>query len=259
MTAQTPKPRKIKRYGWIPDLPDQRDHLYAAPPEVVTALPAKVDMRDKCPEVYDQGQLGSCTANAIAGGVEFDLLKQGSEDFMPSRLFIYYNERVIEGTVESDSGAQIRDGMKSVANQGVCPEDEWKYDIGEFTMKPPDNCYQDALDNKVTSYQRVPQTLTSLKGCLAHGNPVVFGFQVYETFESKEVASTGDVPLPTTGEQLLGGHAVMAVGYDDSRARFLVRNSWGSKWGKDGYFTMPYPYLTESNLSSDFWTMLQVA
>ena len=88
---------------------------------------------------------------------------------------------------------------------------------------------------------------------------MVFGFQVYETFESKQVASTGDVPLPATGEQLLGGHAVMAVGYDDSRSRFLVRNSWGAKWGKDGYFTMPYPYLTESNLSSDFWTMLQVA
>jgi C1A family cysteine protease len=133
-------PRKIKGYGWIPDLPDHRDHLYAAPPPRLTALPPSTDLRPQCPPVYDQGQLGSCTANAIAGAIEFDQMKQGQTPFVPSRLFIYYNERDIEGTVGSDSGAQIRDGIKSVAQQGVCPEPEWPYDITKFTEKPPDTC-----------------------------------------------------------------------------------------------------------------------
>jgi C1A family cysteine protease len=260
METPAPSPRTIKRYGWIPDLPDQRDHIYAAPPELVAALPASVDLRSQCPTVvYDQGQLGSCTANAIAGAVEFGLLKQRLADFMPSRLFIYYNERVIEGTVQSDSGAMLRDGIKTVAKQGVCPETLWAYDTAAFAEAPPAACYQEAVDNRVLSYQRVPQTLTSLKVCLAHGYPIAFGFQVYESFESAEVARTGEVPLPATTEGLLGGHAVLAVGYDDATTRFLVRNSWGPNWGQGGYFTMPYPYLTERNLSSDFWAVLQVA
>src|SRR5262250_2009497 len=109
---------QIAHYGWIPDLPDQRDYQYAAPLAVIGALPANVDLTSACPAVYDQGQLGSCTANAIAGGIEFDQIKQNlSPIFVPSRLFIYYNERAMEGTVNSDSGAQIRDGMKSVGTQ----------------------------------------------------------------------------------------------------------------------------------------------
>src|SRR5438477_11218047 len=124
----TTRIRKIKRYGWIPDIPDQRDYLYAAPPAFLRALPPRVDLRAHCPPVYDQGQLGSCTSNAIGGAIEFDLLKQSLPDFMPSRLFIYYNERKMEGTVGTDSGAQIRDGIKSVAKQGVPPESEWPYD-----------------------------------------------------------------------------------------------------------------------------------
>src|SRR5437870_13626801 len=111
-------PPKIQRYGWIPDIPDQRDHLFAAPILAPQTLPAKVDLRKKCPPVYDQGQLGSCTANAIAGAVEFDQMKERlPQIFVPSRLFIYYNERVIEGSVDSDSGAMLRDGIKTVASQ----------------------------------------------------------------------------------------------------------------------------------------------
>src|SRR4030095_2793109 len=122
-SASPARIRKIKRYGWIPDIPDQRDFLYAAPPAFLRALPPKVDLRKKCPPVYDQGQLGSCTANAIAGAIEFDQMKeQLPQIFLPSRLFIYYNERVIEGTVDSDSGAMLRDGIKTVAKQGACPE-----------------------------------------------------------------------------------------------------------------------------------------
>jgi C1A family cysteine protease len=255
-----PSPRRIQRYGWVPDLPDARDHLFAAPPRYLTDLPTTLDLRDQCPkEIYDQGQLGSCTANAIGAAFEFDLLKQGLTDFMPSRLFIYYNERSMEGTVDTDSGAMIRDGIKTVSKEGVCAETSWPYDITTFTKKPSDACYQEAQRHQVTSYQRVPRVLNQLKGCLASGLPFVFGFSVYDSFESQEVARTGVVPMPDTAtEQLLGGHAVLAVGYDDADQRFVVRNSWGEGWGDGGYFTMPYAYLTERSLASDFWAIVQV-
>jgi len=247
--------RKIARYGWLPDLPDRRDHLYAAPVAMAGALPAQVDLRAQCPPVYDQGQLGSCTANAIAGAIEFDRLKQKISDFTPSRLFIYYNERAMEHTIDSDSGAQIRDGIKSVGQLGDCPETEWPYVISKFKTKPPKNCYSDALKYKAVLYQRVTQTPEQLKGCLASGYPFVFGFTVYESFESAQVAKTGHAALPKSGERAIGGHAVVGVGYDDSKNWFIVRNSWGNSWGMNGYFTLPYPYVTSSNLADDFWTI----
>ena len=248
-------PRKIKRYGWVRDLPDHRDHLYSVPFEVLKALPTQVDLRGQCPPVYDQGQLGSCTANAIAAAIEFERMRQKLQDFMPSRLFIYYNERVMEGTVDSDSGAQIRDGIKSVATIGDCPEAEWPYDISKFADKPPTSCYNDAAKVKAVSYSSVLQSLNQLKGCLAAGFPFVFGFTVYDSFESQAVAESGVVPMPGPNEQVLGGHAVIAVGYDDSQQRFMVRNSWNTTWGLQGYFTMPYSYLTDANLADDFWTI----
>ena len=250
--------RKIKGYGWSPDIPDGRDLMYAAPPEVVTQLPPKVDLRDQCPGVYDQGQLGSCTANAIAAALEFDQMKQKESPSTPSRLFIYYNERAIEGTVDSDSGAQIRDGVKSVNQQGAPPETEWPYDISKFRDKPAQQVYQDATKHEAILYQRLTPTLPQLKGCLAAGYPFVFGFVVYASFESQEVASTGQAPMPQAGEQQLGGHAVLAVGYDESQQRFIVRNSWSPSWGMAGYFTLPYPYLVQGTLSSDFWTIRSV-
>jgi C1A family cysteine protease len=247
---------KIKGYGWVPDLPDHRDFTYAAPMEVAAALPSQVDLRPQCPPVYDQGQLGSCTANSIGGAHEFEQMKQNKPNvFMPSRLFIYYNERVIEGSVKSDAGGQIRDGIKSIASQGVCPETEWPYVIAKFATKPPAAAYKDALKNEAVSYQRLVQSLNQFKGCLASGYPFVFGFTVYESFESPAVAKTGNAPLPASGEKSLGGHAVMAVGYNDKAQQFIVRNSWGPVWGQKGYFTLPYAYLTDPNLASDFWTI----
>jgi C1A family cysteine protease len=251
-------PVKIQGYGWLPDLPDQRDHIYAAPITAPQQLPPKVDLRPSCPPVYDQGQLGSCTANAIGAAFEFTWMKEKLPNpVAPSRLFIYYNERAMEGTVGTDSGAQIRDGIKSVANQGDCTENDWPYVIANFTEKPPDACYKDADQHKVKQYLRIPHSLTSMKSCLAAGYPFVFGFTVYDSFESAEVAKTGVAPMPGMSEQVLGGHAVMAVGYDDAQQRFTVRNSWGTTWGMQGYFTMPYAYLTQAHpsLASDFWTI----
>ena len=250
-----------RHYGWVPDVPDHRDHLYAAPVEWLAKLPPKADLRAKCPPVYDQGQLGSCTANAIAAAIEFDQMKEKIKYFMPSRLFIYYNERAMEGTVNSDSGAQIRDGIKSVGTQGDCPETLWPYDIANFEDKPPASCYNNAVMHKAVLYQRVTRTANQMKGCLASGYPFVFGFSVYVSFESAQVAKTGHAPLPSPGEPGAGengqpaGHAVLAVGYDDANQWFIVRNSWGTGWGMKGYFTLPYAYLLEPNLADDFWTI----
>src|SRR5258708_5679014 len=186
---------RIKRFGWVRDIPDQRDGF---------------------PSCYNQGRLGSCTANAIAGGLQFLEHKEGSASpVMPSRLFIYYNERALEGTVESDSGAQIRDGIKSVARRGFCTEDLWPYDVKRFADKPPDRCYRVALKDRVSQYLRLDHAgPVPLLTCLAGGYPFVFGFSVYESFESPRVAESGVVPLPRLGERVLGGHAVVACGYD---------------------------------------------
>jgi len=261
---------RINRYGWKPDLPDHRDFRYATPPKTAAALPPKADLRPKCPPVYDQGQIGSCTANAIAGAIEFDQIKQGLSEFTPSRLFIYYNERVMEGTSPAvDSGAQIRDGIKSVATQGACKETTWPYSDKHgasdtcpscpYAKKPSAKAYTEAKQHTIKLYQRLDNSvLNTLKGCLASGYPFVFGFTVYESFESQQVAQTGIVPMPGNNEQVVGGHAVLAVGYDDSKQMFIVRNSWGPDWGIKGYFMIPYGYLTNTNLADDFWTVTSV-
>jgi len=260
----TPKRRKIKRYGWIPDLPDRRDRMYAAPAEQLRALPPRVNLTSRCPSVYDQGPLGSCTANAIAAALQFEQATAPPHpdcpaSFTPSRLFIYYNERVIEGTVDEDAGATLRDGIKSVANQGAPHETLWPYVIARFRRKPAPAAYADGRRHTALLYQRVPRTLEQMQGCLAAGFPFAFGFSVYEGFESAAVAKTGVVQMPASGEAQLGGHAVLAVGYDMPGARFIVRNSWGATWGRHGYFTMPFQYLLEESLSDDFWTVKAVA
>ena len=184
-------------------------------------------------------------------------MKQAESDAgTPSRLFIYYNERVIEGTVASDSGAQIRDGIKSVGSLGACHEDTlWPYDIAKFADKPPQAAYDDGAQHPAVAYQRVARDLAQMKGCLASGYPFVLGFTVYASFESQAVAQSGHCPMPAPGEEVVGGHAVVAVGYDDAGQWFLVRNSWGTTWGMAGYFTLPYTYVTQRSLSSDFWTI----
>jgi C1A family cysteine protease len=250
--------RKQQRYGWRPDTPDMRDFLMAvAPPKT---LPASTSLRSKLPPVYDQGQLGSCTANSIGAILEFNERKQKEPDAAtPSRLFIYYNERVMEGTVSQDAGAEIRDGIKSVAQLGAPPESLWPYDITKFSRKPPAKAYTAAMKHQALRYQRVSQTAIALQSVLASGYPISFGFTVYASFE-KNVGSDGVVPMPKPSEATLGGHAVVAIGYKPIKGQlyFECRNSWGPRWADHGYFWMPAAYLTSASLASDFWVIEQV-
>ena len=240
-------------YGWIADLPDHRDLLLAAPRQWPwRTLPPAVDLRsvDTIP-VYDQGQLGSCTANAIAAALAFTLHKQGLPNVDPSRLYIYFKERQMEGTINQDGGAQIRDGMKVVAG-GFVPEAEWPYDVTKFTTPPAPIAQldQDARRDRVIKYQRVLRDF-GMRACLAGGLPFVMGISVYESFEQ---ATDGHVPMPSPSEQLLGGHAILCEGYTSDQ-RYIFRNSWGANWGEKGFGYLPAAYLNQGGLSSDFWTV----
>lgn len=242
-----------RKYGLIPDTKDERDFCFA--PQPALNLRDRVDLSPSCPPVLEQLNIGSCTAVAIANCYKFLLMKENLPAFLPSRLFIYYNERAIQGTIERDSGALIRNGFKTISKQGVCDEVLWKYDVSKFKLKPPVICYSEALKHRDVEYQRVSQTLNQMKSCLAEGFPIVVGFTPYETFEGKEIARTGILNLPSAHEQKLGGHAVLVVGYDSDSERFIVMNSWGVKWGLQGYFTIPFEYFTNAELASDFWTL----
>lgn len=259
-------PRRIHRYGWLADHPDPRDHVYAGP-VFRHPLPPRIDLRPAFARIppYDQGQLGSCTGNAIAAAVQFDRVRQRLPQAtrrIPSRLFIYYCERRVEGTVDSDAGAQIRDGIKAVATYGVCFEsgpDAWPYDITRFKDAPPPKCYRNAARDRVVSYSRLHHNLDQMKRCLASGFPFVFGFTAFEEFEGPEVQASGKVSLPASGARPIGCHAVLAVGYDDDAQEMVVRNSWGPQWGMQGYFTLPYSYISHPGLASDFWTLRLIA
>jgi C1A family cysteine protease len=216
------------------------------------ALPSDVDLRPDMPPVYDQGQLGACTGNGIAAAVDYSRKVDGMSLLTPSRLFIYYNERAIEGTVSEDAGAEIRDGITTLTKWGVCSEAEWPYQPAHFRSKPAAQCYADAKKNVIESYQRVPQTKDSFQAALFNKRPVIIGFTCYESLENDAVERTGDVPLPGDNEKAIGGHCVLASGYRaDGKIRF--RNSWGTTWGDGGYGTLPWDYVLDPNLASDFW------
>jgi C1A family cysteine protease len=255
-TKKVARSKLVRRvsYGWKPDLPDHRDVLYGAVHPVRAALPPSIDLRSICPPVEDQGNLNSCTGNALAGVLEILEIKDKVAFQDLSRLFIYYNERVIEHSVQADDGAMIRDGIKTLVKQGVCTEKKWPYVQSNWNKKPLKGCYTEGAKHQVLNYQRM-QTVDEMRGCLADGYPFVFGFSVYESFESPQVAKTGVLNLPEPGEKQVGGHAVVGVGYNDTQKRILVRNSWGANWGQGGYFTIPYDYVANRNLSDDFWAI----
>ena len=261
-------PSLLGKYRWLPDPPDSRDHLYQL--NTSLTLAPVVDLRNYCSPVEDQGNIGSCTGNAIAGQIEL-IDRKGGKQLDVSRLFIYYEERVLEGSVRYDAGAYIRDGIKVTYTKGAPLETLWPYNTSKFATKPPTAAYTDALKRKVTGYQRCTN-FAAVKNALAAGNPVVIGFSVYDSFEGSwgdiphGQPGSGMMPFPnTTTEQLLGGHAVCIVGYNDTmpvagkaNGRFIVRNSWGTSWGDNGYFYMPYDVIKTTNMSSDFWLISAV-
>lgn len=248
------------RYGTCRDVPDHRDHLWDAPRGVLARLPRTVDLRRRCPPVYNQGPLNSCSANALAAAMWFEALKHDRALMAgPSRMFIYYNERSHARQPRCNVPVSLRDGHKVVAKLGACMERHWKYRFGNFSVRPPKRCYEAALGTRVGQYARVKRDLRAMKACLASGFPFTMGMSVYESFESPRVKATGLVPMPERDERLKGGHAVMAVGYTDARESFIVRNSWGKSWGRGGHFLLPYEFLlSDRRYAWDFWTILEL-
>jgi len=252
-----------KKYTWQKQKPDARDHLVHESKAFKLVEPSEipniVDLRSHCSPVFDQGELGSCTANALCGALEYlenkdrDLEINGFASL--SRLFLYFNERAIEGTVTEDGGAALRDGIKVLANVGVCDEATWPYVIQAFAVRPPQPAYDQSANRKISAYAAVPQDIQSIKHTLASGYPIVFGFQVFENFESPQVAMSGVASMPQLGEPCHGGHAVLMVGYNNTSQYVLVRNSWGPNWAQQGYFWLPYAYVTNPSLACDFWVV----
>jgi len=255
------------KLNWKPDLPDFRDLTYKAIHRYsVQDLPPSVDLRPKCSPVENQDQLGSCTSFSLAGALEFLeeqslVTKIASPEILTpnsytafSHLFIYYNERDAEGDVSEDGGGQLRDGIKTLATLGCCAESVWPYTESQVFVKPSEQAYQEALNHKITSYQSL-SSISDMKHSLSEGFPFCFGFTVYNSFESEETAQTGIVKMPSFLDSCVGGHAVLAVGYSDAEQMFIIRNSWGSDWGLQGYFKLPYLYISNPNLASDFWTI----
>jgi len=244
---------------------------------------------DHMPPPYDQGHTSSCVGNGVAGLYDYVHHKQGfpvtgpavtppgadpsvaelvakptpnnpvvTHSFLnPSRLAIYYGARQREGSTGSDDGAEIRDGIQAVVKDGAAPETLWPFDPAKVTVKPSPNYYQEARQHQALNYTRVSQADYYIGHTLAIlGLPIVFGMDVFEEFESDEVAKTGMVPMPAIGAQAIGGHCMVIVARDAKRDLYGVRNSWGPDWGLHGYCWIPRPYLLNNQLASDAWTIV---
>ena len=211
-----------------------------------------VDLRERCQPCYDQGELGSCSANAFCA-----LISYIYPDILGSRLFLYYNERMLEGTVEEDGGALLEDGIHSLLTFGICLEKNWGYDISQFKVKPDNSCYVEALKYKTLEVKHINNDIQSMKNCLINGFPFVVGIQIFSSFESQQVEKTGIVPMPNENDEILGGHAVVCVGYKNATQQWIMKNSWGTDWGDNGYFYLPFDYLTHPDLATELWVILK--
>jgi C1A family cysteine protease len=252
-------PKRV--YGWNRDLPSNDTKFFmVANPRNIKKFPKRLIINN-LPDVYDQGSLGSCTANALGVAFGYEKRKEHGQIFTPSRLFIYYNERKMEDNIPFDTGAMIETGIKTLTNEGTCPESIWPYEIEKFTECPVKIAYDVALDNQVLASRKVPETVEGFKTMINMGLVVVFGFTVFESFESEDTARTGIMKMPKPFEKKLGGHAVTCIGYDDDltfnglKGYLKIRNSWGIHWGIQGDFWMPYDFVNKSRLVSDLWVI----
>jgi len=247
----------MRKYGYIKDKEDARDYKFlarATPPVVFNP----VDLRPLCPPVMDQGQLGACTAFGTTEMVNFVRKKQKLPNFTPSPLFTYYTTRQIEDTVNLDSGAMVRNALKSAVVYGVVQEEKWQYDISKFTLAPTTEVYAEALKHQTLQYKRINDgDLVGMQQCLLEGYPFTFGAIVFPSFESTSVAKIGIVPTPAPKEKPLGGHCMLCVGWKKlfGKSYFIVQNSWGKNWGDKGFCYIPFEYIGNKNLVNDFWTI----
>lgn len=256
--------------GWIPDRPNPRDRFLVT--EKFTnplPRPGSVDLSDKFPPAYDQGQLGTCTANAIAAAIQYARrVHSRADDFIPSRLFIYYQQRSVEGSLPLDAGGQLRDGILSVAKVGVCSEHDWPYDYiaadpsshrfppsARAVQPPPSRIIQEATKYRTISYEPLTQDVSVLESCLAGGYPFIFGFNVFGDFDERTTVLRH--PTRSQSTAVPWGHAVLATGYDQSRRTFRIRNSWGPAANDHGYFDMDYDYVLNSAWAANFWVIYQ--
>jgi len=268
--------------GWIPDYPDIRDYtelreeikliLGAKGPLKAKSLPSSIDLREWCSPVEDQGQIGSCTANAGVGVIEYYERKSFKRHLDASRLFLYKVTRNLM-KMKGDTGAYLRTTMGAMVLFGVPPETYWPYsdDEDKFDKEPPAFCYAFAQNYQALKYFRhdplglkAEEVLKKVKTYLASGHPAMFGFTVYNSIEQAD--TTGKIPFPSSKEKIDGGHAVVAVGYDDkmviqnkygkikTTGALLIRNSWGKGWGEKGYGWLPYEYVSKG-LAEDFWSV----
>lgn len=244
--------------GWIKDLPDERDYKYSLRVAPKTILPT-VDLRSKCSPVLNQGNLGSCTACATTSMVQFVRGIEKFANWQPSPLFTYYSTRLIEGTINQDAGASLRNTLSSTVKYGVTPELFWKYNINNFKVKPPQGVWTEALQHQTLQYLRINNAIENeICDCLSQGYPFTFGIAVYNSFLTSAVTRTGIVPMPNTKkEKLQGGHALLAVGYESAGTskNLIVQNSWGTNWGQKGFCKIPFTYITDTNLCGDCWTI----
>lgn len=254
--------RTPKFKGWKPDKEDSRDLVWT-PTMSAGQLPVGIDLESRAkfngkrwPRPYDQSTLGSCITNSISGAIQYEQVKLVQRLSMPSRLFIYYMLRKLEGTIQEDAGGQIRNGMKAVNKFGFCTESAWPYIIEQFRTEPSKYSIKSALEHRVLSYQRVPVTLNKVRMALAEDYPVVGGFCVYSSYFNAIAETTGLVKMPRSSKNPLGGHAVLFVGYDDTTQLLKFRNSYGPSWGDRGYGYLPYDYIDTANkLADDFWIL----
>jgi len=242
-------------WGWVRDLPDHRDAMYAGPPKIIRKIPSDIDLRPHCSKVENQEDLGSCSANASTSAMEFlyNRLKKPAVDF--SRLFVYYATRVWVEDVpaQEDSGCMIRNVMKALATYGACHEEKWPYNVDNYCDQPSEIAKNDALEHQILRYCRL-SNLKSLKICLAEGYPITGGFMVPSSIDDPKTTETGIVKYPKSNENFVGGHAVLFIGFNDKTKLVAFQNSWGTSWGDKGFGYLPYDFF-DNGLANDFWTI----
>jgi len=244
-----------RRYGWRPSPSYCRSRLYTA-----SSLGGvfDYDMRPLMPPVYNQGDTGSCVWQSTSAAMEFLRRRDGLPDFIPSRLWGYYQTRVAEHCVASDSGCTVADAMVVANKMGVPPEDLWPFDPSKVLIAPPDDLLLAAQSDMALAYQVVANRITAILSCFKQGSPVIIGCTVFAGIQSEEAAKTGYIPMPKPDEAPDGGHAMLLVGYQSGPRRFIVRNSWSDAWGDKGYGYLDAEYVTNASLTDELWCISQI-